>query len=402
MQSVVLFQNTVSKYGVLGQMIRDMQKAFVRRGIRAVIRELNPDPEEIKKVVEHEAPDCTWSINTYLDEHVVFSHLGIPQVDLSVDSVIHSCPDALVAPHIVSLFVDKASCDLFSEYSDNPVCWFPHAIAKEVIEQVRNAEVAPLENRPYDVTLIGSFIDHEREKRLWNSLFDPGIVDTFVSLAERGLADHSFPFVEQALLYIKETVQVQEVLQSVGLTSRVFLHSVERYARGLDRERLLKALSSRTIHIFTDPEDAKQWSSREAARTCHFEPAVPFSEVVNVCRNSKVVINSAPHIQRGYHERLFLSLASGAVTLVGTGHLLPSWLVETGRVVKYDSSSLDGLAEKIRAAEERPFDAEKILSWLEREHTWDARLDQHLPEIERSVKKLHAEWKENPLWRIEE
>jgi hypothetical protein len=159
-------------------------------------------------------------------------------------------------------------------------------------------------------------------------------------------------------------------------------------------------LASRDVHIFTGIEDAELWARQEVAVGCHFEPAVPFKEVVDLCRKSKVVINSAPHIRQGYHERLFLSLASGTVTLVGKGHLLPSWLVETGRVVEYDSSSLESIDEKLCDAEKRLFDAENVLSWLEKEHTWDARIEQHLPEIERSVEQLHAKWEANPFWWV--
>lgn len=403
MRSIVLLLNKESKYGVLGQMVQDIQKAFKRRKMKAVIAEVNPDdPGAIKKIVEKEAADCTWSINTYIDEQVVYLPLGVPHVDLSVDSVTYSCIDSMIAPHIISLFVDKVSCELFSSCSKNPVYWFPHAISKEMIDRARSSEMIQLAKRPYDVALIGSFVDHEREKRLWSSIFEPSIVDAFVGYAERLLADPDFPFAEETYAYLKQTDQVRKVTEALAISKMDLLNSIERYGRGLERERILNALSNRSIHIFTGPEDAKEWSKVGSAKRYHFEPSVPFGEVIDVCMKSRVVINSAPHIRKGYHERLFLSLVSGAVTLIGKGHLLPDWLVQNGRVVVFDSSNLQGLDEKLQEAEKRPFDAKKILSWLESEHTWDARLHQHLSEIERSVEKIHAGWEANPFFRFVE
>ena len=73
---------------------------------------------------------------------------------------------------------------------------------------------------------------------------------------------------------------------------------------------------------------------------------------------------------------------------------------KTGRVVEYTSSALEDLVPQLQEAENRRVDQEKILAWLETEHSWDARLSQHLPEIEKSVAKLHADWEENPFWRM--
>ena len=149
-------------------------------------------------------------------------------------------------------------------------------------------------------------------------------------MAERTLDDPSFVLLAQALSYMQQTPSVREVLEKRQLPPFFLANSIERYARGLDRERLLVALKGRSVHIFTEKEDAIHWSKEEAAHGCRFNPPVPFDEVVDICRMSKVVINSVPHIRKGYHERLFLSLASGAVTLVRRGLELPSWLRRPG------------------------------------------------------------------------
>ena len=400
MKSVVLFVHPSSKFGVLGQMCQDLRFAFERCGVRAVIREFGTvDPSILIEQVRQDNPDCTWSFNTIVDERWFYYPLGIPHVDLSVDSVTYSSPATFMQPSVVSLFVDKASCDLFSAYSSNPVYWFPHGISLETIEQVQGSKQIPLQDRSLDVVLIGSFIDHKGEKRAWDVLFDASDVSAFVSLAEKSLEDPSFLLLEKSLDYMQHTPSVKQVLETRELAPFLLANSIERYARGLDRERLLIALKGRAVHIFTGKEDADLWAKEESAKECIFHEPVPFNEVMNVCLMSKVVINSIPHIRRGFHERIFLSLASGAVTLFSRGPAFPSWVGKEARVVDYTSASLEDLLPRLRDAESRPYEREKILQWLIADHSWDARLKQHLPEIAKSVSDLRTTWENNPFWR---
>jgi hypothetical protein len=384
-------------------MILDLRAAFERQGIRAVIRGgEDKEGSELREQIQQETPDCIWTINTFIDERSLYYPLGIPHVDLSVDSFTNSSPAELFQSSTVNLFVDKASCDLFSAYSNNPVHWFPHGISKEMIEKAELLPVIPLQDRPFDVSLVGSFIDNASAKKIWDELFDPADVAAFVSFAERTLEDPSFILLAEALKYIEGTPRLRQLLDAIELPAFSLANHIERYARGLDRERLLRALKGRSVHIFTDPSDADLWAKEESAQGCLFHPPVPFHEVMDICRKSKVVINSSPHIRKGYHERLFLSLASGAITLVRKGMDFPSWVTNEGRVVEYASSPLEGLISQLQEAEKKPYAKEKILPWLDANHSWDARLQKHLPQIEKSVKRLHEVWEENPFWRMTE
>jgi spore maturation protein CgeB len=399
MQSVVLFLHPSSKFGVLGQMCQDLKSAFERKGVRAVIREFGTgDPSILIEQVRQDNPDCTWSFNTIVDERWFYYPLGIPHVDLSVDSVTYSSPATFTQPSVVSLFVDKVSCDLFSTYSDNPVYWFPHGISLDTIDRVRSSKEVQLQDRPLEAVLIGSFIDYRGEKRAWDVLFDSSDVSAFVSMAEKALEDPSFLLLEKSLDYMQHTPSVKQLLEARELAPFLLANSIERYARGLDRERILLALKGRDVHIFTGKEDAAVWATEESAKNCIFHDPVPFNEVMNVCAMSKVVINSIPHIRKGFHERIFLSLASGAVTLFSRGPAFPSWVGKEARVVDYTSDSLQDLPVRLHDAESRPYEREKILQWLIADHSWDARLKQHLPEIEKSIADLRTAWENNPFW----
>jgi hypothetical protein len=391
MNKVLVVQNSASKYGVLGSMTEALQAALEQRGVQTLLyRAGDLWTEELARGCGLTPPDCSWSINIFVGPDCWYGPAGIPHVNLSVDSWTYCHPQAISASHLVSLFVDKTSRDSFLAHGGQRAYWFPHAIASTMIDRVRHLPSIPLQDRPLDVVVVGSYLDHRAIKSTWEERFAPAHVAQFVDIAERSLIDPSCIPIEEVLQFILRTPQLQAELKEHQLSPADLANTIETYARGLDRERLLKSFPGRKIQIYTDPNDALLWSATEEGQHCLFMPPVPFDEVIDICRQAKVVVNSAPHIRIGFHERLFLSLASGAVTVVGKGRL-PPWLVAEARIAEYDGT-MEGLLLKVEMAERRPFDKERILSWLEAEHTWQARLNQLLPQIERDVHTLHERW----------
>ena len=385
MKHVALIKNEASKYDVLGAMTKSLAAAFTRRGIRAPIYEVVGDEfGQLADIIRKDLPDCTWGINTALDEDFLFRSSGVPHVDLSVDSCLHNLPWGLHLPHLVQLFVDDASVDLFSSYGAQRIHWFPHAIAKETIDIVRSSPPMAIEDRPYDITLLGSH--YPGIEWLNRPIEGKKVLQRLGGVIDKALADLSFPFISEALNCMADIPQLENV-DALGL-----LTALEMVLRGVDRDRLLRVLQKRSIHIFTGVDDAAEWMRAGSAQGCTFHPPVDFRDVIHICCQSKVVINSFPHIRKGYHERLFLSLASGAITLVERGRL-PAWLVEEGRVVEYDNSTLEHVPQRLIEAQSRPYNRDRVLSWLSSEHTWDVRLQQLLPAIDEDISAIRSDFK---------
>jgi hypothetical protein len=377
-----------------------LRDALERQGVHTSLL-LIPDEwsPSLLEAVQQEDPDCTWSINRFVDASFWYYPAGIPHVDLSVDACTYCHPYALKSPHLVQLFVDQASCDFFSAYTGKRAIWFPHAISQSTIDHVRASPSIPLELRPLDTVLLGSYIDHRNVRRVWESSFPVSDVEAFVSIAERTVDDPSYFLFAEALSYFERSPTVQQVIEQNHLSPFSLANTIELFARGLDRERLLHALKGRSLSIFTSPDNAAHWSKEEEAQGCLMRPQVPFDEVIDVCRQSRVVINSVPTICKGYHERLFLALAAGAVTIVGRGKLPPSFF-RYGRLVEYDQASLETLQDRIVKAERSTVDQEEVLSWLECEHTWDVRLKNALPHIDEEVTAVRQRWNNDPFSRL--
>lgn len=392
MRKVVLFPHPRSRFDVLSVMTHDLQQALIRQGVEAVLCDVsNTSPEALYETVRSENPDCTWSINFFVDESWFYEPLGIPHVFLGVDGFTRYPPALLSFHNTVQLFVDRVTADLFSKQGQSPALWFPHAISCDTISAMR-ASVVPLEKRPYDVVFLGSFIDEEKELSLWRSFFSFHDVEALKALSEQALEDPSFTLFPAVLAMIESSSAIRSCLIENEVTPNDLANSVENYIRGCDRRRLLAALEGRTVHLFTTSEGASVASRRTSYKNCVLHPSVPFHEVLDICSQARVVINSSPSIRNGYHERLLLGLASGAVVVTSASRVLPTWLEEAGAVVSYTTSSLPSLSHRLAAAEGRAHPQKNILDWLEENHTWDVRLKEHLPHITKQVWLSRAEW----------
>ena len=207
------------------------------------------------------------------------------------------------------------------------------------------------------------------------------------------LEDPSYPFLADTVSTIEETPSVRLLLEEQSVLPAQLVNSVERYVRGLDRERLLSTFGDRRVHIFSTKED---WKIVRPNYVFH-EP-VPFDQACDICSQAKVVVNSVPTIRCGYHERLFLGLAAGA-TIVSSQIDLPQWVVASGGVVTYRTSTLPNVQERLAACEGRQ-SREEILNWLEKEHTWDVRIKKTFPGIFESITAIHDTWNANPFWKL--
>lgn len=356
---ILLLQNTQSRYNVLEDMTSALSAAFMRQGIEAKIFDAwDKGPSELQQDVDRWQPDCTFGIN-------IFAHKELPHhIALSVDALNH-CSEFLDPSQPPVLFADAWSCSLYAAQGGR-TAWFPHAISKEFLDKSKAMTLCPLKNRPFDSVLIGSFMNADKELAFWRDLFSPKDVEALVFLVEKILENPLCSIQHEVLAFLSKTPSVQEVLTKNALSLPKFISSVEQYMRGLDRTRLIRSLSGKRIHIF-----GEGWEHVPSHVVLH--PPLPFSSVFEVCQQAKVVLNSVPMIRRGYHERLFLGLAAGA--LVVTSQINIPDAAGIPSLVQYTTSSLTTLQDRLATWSEVP----PPFGWMENFHTWDARVKRLLP-----------------------
>ncbi len=389
MRSVLLLQHHQSRYGVIPSMIEHLKEGLKQIGVEAHISDCSSYEQVIFDIEQYE-PDCTWSINISVDKEFFYLPYGIPHVQLILDIAETSLSKD--KSHLVLLCIDKTSANLFGFKKSALTYWFPHAISCDDLDAFRSRPFISLDQRSYDIVLLGSCLDYEKEKSMWKSLFSTSIVQSLDQMAERALEDPSFLLYVDVLASIESTPSILSILQTHNLDVWDLINSIERYMRGLDRERLLHSFPGRTTHLFSCEQDIPNWVHNCPNVILHKE--IPFSDVADLCSQTRIVLNSIPMIRNGFHERLFLGLASGAVMVTTKLPLLPSWLEDSGALVSYTTSSMATLSKRVYEAEKKERNQEEIFQWLECEHTWKARLQKLFPEIDKNVQDLRMQWKD--------
>jgi hypothetical protein len=389
MKKIALLHHGLSKFGVIDEMLQNLQTALQRHNIEA---KLCLDLKSLYTYAIANEIDATWSINIALPEHFLYQSHGIPHICLFLDQASYVPSSCYQDSHLIPLFVDEDSISLFQQLSGKKSHLCPHAIAKETLDYVRCQEYVPSEKRLYDVVLIGSYIDHESEKNFWRERFSPKVVDHLLFIAESFLELDAYNL-PAALL---ELCDKERLFQTMNGTFKELINSVERYVRGLDRERVIRALQGRKIDIWTTEEDAQLWSAHEYMNEVIFHKPFAFTDVVKLLLQAKVVIQSLPMIKKGYHERLLLALASGATVLTNAHTPFIKPFSSMASVVLYRNSTLPHLHKALDEGKKGLFDRKKILLYLEEEHTWDARLKIIIPQIDKQLEELGDRFRQNP------
>lgn len=369
---ILLLQNVGSRYGVLEAMTNDLGKAFARQGVETkVFDRWEEGPSSLLKTIQEFRPHSTFGINLFAHKELPFDLYGVNHICLCVDALSHNTvltEEKIDPKHTAILFTDAWSSDL-SETLGMRSFWFPHAIAKEFLDEVSTKKLLPLSKRPYDIVLLGSYLDYEQEMVLWKQLFSPKEINLLLDIIEELLENAESSIQHTLLAFVQKNPAINDALQKNSLSVWKFIASVELYMRGLDRKRLIQAFRGASIHIF-----GNGWTS---SPNCTVHPPISFSSVFDVCAQAKVVLNSTPMIRRGYHERLFLGLAAGACVV--TSKLNVPKLEDIPSLIQYTTSSLSHLSADIPTQEYFP-----PLAWLGKNHTWDVRIENFLPWFEKN------------------
>jgi spore maturation protein CgeB len=365
---ILLLQNN-GRYGVLGSMTKALHRAFLRQGVDSYLFDAwDQGPQALFRCIEEWKPEYTFGINLFAHKELPFASYGINHICLCVDSLPHYkelAAEEFDLLHTIVLFTDAWSSEVFEAKAGRSF-WFPHAISEEELDEL-TAKSVPWKDRAYEVVMVGSYIDYEQELNFWKTLLPKKQIDALNALVEEILEDPSSSFLHKMLAFLNHHRSIDTILKENSLSTFHLLASIELYMRGLDRKRLVHAFKGMEVHIF-----GEGWPP-SSAYTIH--PPLPFSSILDIYAQSKVVLNSAPMIRRGYHERLFLGLAAGSVVV--TSKLDVSNLNQAKVLVDYTTSSLSLLPDRLKNLRS----PQPPREWLKKNHTWDVRVKNFLSSL---------------------
>ena len=166
---------------------------------------------------------------------------------------------------------------------------------------------------------------------------------------------------------------------------------VDFYARGIDRLHLIRSIKDVPVHVFggkcwRDIQPVQGWEyylSKQSNVIVH--PPVDYPESLKLLKQSRICLNSMPFFKNGSHERIFASLACGALPLTSDSLYIKEEFIENEDILFYRINSLKHINECVVDILKRP---SLILKMVEKgqnkvkiAHTWDQRVQTMLQEL---------------------
>lgn len=384
-QHVVLFANAKAQFGVLEVFTLGLQKAFLAAGIACDVMQFSPDEEDaIYEKLSKTRPDCTVGFNMVVAPDIFYSELGICHLSLLVDAASYFVEVKDFYNCIVGC-VEEDSCHLLRYMGHQNPLYVPHAVDAEVVSAAKT-------KRDLDLVMPASFYDAEAILENWQVVLSKQSLDVLLSIAEGALSSDSLWHTRLLLEELSRNSGFANELSKKGISPVVIANSLDRYIRGRDRIRFLQAIDVCDVHVYGDESEHVVWKKALSNKNnIYFHSPLAFKEIPALFSRAKCVLNSAPMIKHGYHERTLMALARGASVLgSATAQIGDAF----GDAFKGISSPEYGAAnawlEKVLSNESARFEA--VLATHEqlvKDHTWDARvamLKNRLPPLLESVK----------------
>lgn len=353
------------------------KEALERRGIQTVVLNSSNNPN----IAFPKYYDFSCSFNVSLpmpDGRFFYDVTKIPHWNILVDPFFYYT-DYLKSPLSILSCVDRLDCEHLKSPAFQNVFFWPHAVERDL-------KYNPKEERPYDVVMLGSCYDEESLKQHWRAGTTPKVTEVIEEAIEFVLRDNKTHIYDATMAALKGH---QLSPKEVPLDKILFY--VDNYSRGHDRVQLIKSIKNAQVHVFggtcwRDEKPILGWSNSLIDMpnvTVH--PAVPYAESLEIMKKSKIILNSMPFFKSGSHERIFTSLACGALPITSDN----LWVRENfldGRDLKiyapkgWDKVS-DWVDDLLKDDKKRLEIVEQGRSIVMSDHTWDNRVESMIKEL---------------------
>lgn len=358
-----------SQYGALHHFTKKIYEAFVRRGLTC--RLLNP--EEHFSVPMADPPDMTFAVNGVPHDpegNLLCDLIHIPHLCFIVDPPFRFL-ELLRSPHIAIACDDRFNCEVLRSNGFERTCFFPYGVEPELSPSAND-------ERPFDVTMIASYIDYQANKALWPSKYAPPLVEAMEEAVVATVEEQGLSFIA-ALMNALNLRIVRGEMEGVEIDLVRILIDLELYLKGWDRVQLVKAVTDAEVHVIGGVNTG--WTQALAGMdNVHFHPSVSYEETLEIMKKSKIVLNSSIKNKEGASERVFSTLATGALPLTTQTCYLAEHFIDEESILFYQPNAYDrinGKINKILANEKLTKTiVEKGRAEVMQAHTWDSRVNE--------------------------
>lgn len=373
-----------SQYHVLEHFTSKLGEAFNRLGIETRLLTV-PEGERVP-VDFQDLPLLTLSFNGR-PEHTLqlCDATGVPHLCITVDPPTRF--NWLVDnPYIVTGCDDRSGPRLFKMMGLKRSFFLPHAVEADLTFD-------PEAERPYDVTLLATYIDYRQIEQEVHRCFPEEVATAFDEAAAGAFTNRSDSFIE---LFLDGIVSKIPDLDRPSLLANrniiVLCWWLEAYIKGRERALLVKGITDAEVHIFGNNAADKGWQDEVAGQeNVVVHNSVSFLEAYEVMKRSKIILNSSIKNKEGAHERIFSGPLSGSLVAAMKNPFLAETFDEAS-ILFYDYSSLESLNDRINAFLDDETRRKKVVhagrEKVLEAHTWDHRAREILEKVPTFFKSL--------------
>lgn len=375
-----------SQYGALHYFTQKLCEAWAKAGFDA---HYFMDAEAALEASLKNLPDLVIGFNgiPQKDEKYYCDIIKRPYLTLLVDPFFRFL-DVTSSPYVIVGCDDFSGCISLKRLNFQNALFVPHAIESNLCPD-------PHVERIYDVTMLATFIDYESRRNSWKSTYPAYICKMMDEVVERTFADPQLPFVDATLSQMQSFRQQHPEIESVEMNSLDIFRDIEVYIKGKERIELLKSIQTAPVHVFgdsVDPMDWKKYFAKQSNIIVH-DP-VSYEKSLDILKRSKIVLNSSIKNKFGAHERIFASLAAGALSLTNENIYLKKYFTHDVDIAFFQYDQLNQINRIIHTYLS---DEEKLQQVVENGrdivmnyHTWDARIKTFKEELFPLVEKIQS------------
>lgn len=386
-KKMVIFTPIFSQYKVQHKFTEYLTSALRNEGVHCLVI-TEEDYKHFHKLgfrIKEEAPDCTLCFNGILPTNNQFlsDEVKIPHIACLIDPA-HQFLSLTKSPYTIIAADDEFDVQFYKQSGFDNVFFFPHA--------TRKVEVRPPNSpRSLDLVMLSSFIDFEMIRNTWKTLYSKPIQRCLDLSQEIILSDQKTPY-PQALLQAMNDPEIQKTLNPKKANFIQLLFDLESYTKGKHRYDLVLSIKDAQVHIFGDSRYTRGWKDviPPNLKNMIIHEPVPFENIGDVLKDSKILLHSCRSITHGGHERIFTAMSYGTIVMAGKNEFLEKNFEDGKNILFYDNffevnAKVEALLPNTQKREEM---AKNAFEKVQKEHTWEERAKTLLKEVPPLIKKI--------------
>lgn len=363
----------VSNYLALTHMTKKIYEAFIRLGYEC--RMIAPEDFFVTPV--DDPPDLTFGINgaPFNDQRQMLCDvIKKPHFSYLIDPP-YRFHEIMGSPYIYIGCDDRYGCEFVKDMGVDRAYFFPHGVDK-------NLAPDPKVEKDIDVLVLATFIDYEILRDEWWKLLPEIVCQVMDDAIEVTYSDDHTSFIQAFSNAYKNRLGLKENPKKIGYDLALPLMLLERYLKGRERVELVKSITDAKVLLLNGHTQGQSgWEKvigdDQDNITLH-EP-VSYYDGIELMKRSKIVLNSFSKNKEGAHDRVFNSLACGALCLTNENIFLKESFADEKNILFYQPSKLEEVNAKLNKYL-RDDDLRKGVAAAGRKevmahHTWDHRLE---------------------------